>query len=277
MVAAGVTATNGHFVDLETGPDRRNRRSRGRPEGGELAPDDETCAGDCTLGNEAGPPTVADFDGDGRAEIGTAGADFCMVIDPDCDADPVPAECRSRHILWATPSQDCSSRATGSSVFDFEGDGVAEVVCADEQSFRIFDGRSGEVLFNDTSHASNTRMEMPVVAGVDNDGKSEIVVPEPNGSSSALGGIEIWEDADNNWIRTRRVWNQHAYHTTNITEDGQVPSTEAPNWTDDRLNNFRQNVQPAGLFGAPDLRVTSIELDECVASGTLRVAVTVEN
>ena len=193
-------------------------------------------------------------------------------------AAPLPAECASPNILWTVPNQDCSSRATGSSVFDFEGDGAAEVVYADETSFRIFDGRTGAVLYDDPSHSSNTRMEMPLVVDVDNDGKSEVVIPEPNTSSGSLGGIEIWEDADNNWVRTRRVWNQHTYHVTNITEDGQVPRSEPVNWSSTRLNNFRQNVQPDGLFDAPDLVIVEIELDECIlTTGTLRIAVTIEN
>ncbi len=227
--------------------------------------------------NESGPPTIADFDGDGRPEIGTAGADFYVVVDFDCVGSPLPPECARENILWAAPNRDCSSRATGSSVFDFEGDGSAEVVYADETSFRIFDGRTGTVLYEDTTHSSNTRMEMPIVVDVDNDGKSEIVVPEPNTSSSSLGGIEIWEDAENNWVRTRRVWNQHAYHVTNITEDGQVPRVEENNWQNGRLNNFRQNVQPGGLFDAADLQITRIELAECIPMGVLRIAVTVTN
>jgi len=227
--------------------------------------------------NESGPPTIADFDGDGRPEIGTAGADFYVVVDFDCVGSPLPAGCERENILWTVPNQDCSSRATGSSVFDFEGDGAAEVVYADETTFRIFDGRTGAILFEDRTHSSNTRLEMPIVVDVDNDGKSEIVVPEPNPSTPGLGGIEIWQDADNNWVRTRRVWNQHAYHVTNITEDGQIPRAEEPNWRNGRLNNFRQNVQPGGLFDAPDLTVTSIEVGECLPSGTLRIAVTVQN
>ena len=87
------------------------------------------------VSNESGPPTVADFDGDGRAEIGTAGANFYVVVDLDCIGDPVPDGCDSNGILWKVPNNDCSSRATGSSVFDFEGDGSAEVVYADEQQF----------------------------------------------------------------------------------------------------------------------------------------------
>ncbi len=232
--------------------------------------------GPCANGNESGPPTIADFDGDGRPEIGTAGADFYVVVDFDCTGSPLPAECERENILWMVPNQDCSSRATGSSVFDFEGDGAAEVVYADETSFRIFDGRTGAVLYRDDSHTSNTRLEMPIVVDVDNDGKSEVLVPVAS-ANAAIGGLFVWQDAENNWVRTRRVWNQHAYHVTNITEDGQVPRAEEPNWRNGRLNNFRQNVQPGGLFDAPDLTVTSIEVGECLPSGTMRIAVTVRN
>ena len=207
--------------------------------------------------NEGGPPTVADFDGDGFAEIGMASSTAYVVVDLQCTGNPLPDDCEREWVRWLVENDDCSSRATGSSVFDFEGDGSAEVIYADETTFRIFRGRDGMILYEDPTHSSNTRLEMPIVVDVDNDGKSEVVIPEPN-TNSALGGIEIWEDADNNWVRTRRIWNQHAYSVTNVTEDGQIPRTPTPNWTNERLNNFRQNVQPGGLFDAPDFVVREI-------------------
>jgi len=212
--------------------------------------------------NESGPPTVADFDGDGFAEVGTASSTAYVVFDFQCTGDPLPAECEREWVRWMVENDDCSSRATGSSVFDFEGDGSAEVVYADETTFRIFRGSDGAILYEDLTHSSNTRVEMPIVVDVDNDGKSEIVIPEPN-TNPGLGGIEIWEDADNNWVRTRRIWNQHGYSVTNVTEDGQIPRVPATNWTRSRLNNFRQNVQPGGLFDAPDFVVREISRLHC--------------
>lgn len=231
----------------------------------------------CTA-NESGPPTVADFDGDGKAEIGTAAADFYTVLDPDCDADPLPAGCFARGVLWAVPNEDCSSRVTASSVFDFEGDGKAEMVYADETSFRIFDGTTGAILYDDPTHGSHTRIEMPVVVDVDNDGNAEIIIPE-NRHGGGTPGIEVWADTSDNWVRTRRVWNQHGYHVTNIHEDGTVPITQIPNWSKPRLNNFRQNVQPAGLFDAPNLIVEAIDTRGigCGDTVVLVVRVTVSN
>jgi hypothetical protein len=225
--------------------------------------------------NESGPPTIADFDGDGFAEIGTASSTAYVVLDLQCTGDPLPTECDRPWIRWMVENDDCSSRVTGSSVFDFEGDGSAEVIYADETAFRIFKGSDGTILFEDTTHRSNTRLEMPIVADVDNDGKSEVVVPEPNPDPS-LGGIEIWEDSRNNWVRTRRIWNQHAYSVTNVTEDGQIPRVPTPNWQSSGLNNFRQNVQPSGLFDAPDLVVREIVPLDCEES-QIELAIVVGN
>jgi hypothetical protein len=212
--------------------------------------------------NESGPPTVADFDGDGLAEVGTASSTAYVVFDFQCTGVPLPEECEREWVRWMVSNDDCSSRATGSSVFDFEGDGSAEVIYADETSFRIFRGTDGAILHEDRTHDSNTRVEMPIVVDVDNDGKSEVVIPEPNAHPDR-GGIEIWEDAANNWVRTRRIWNQHAYSVTNVTEHGQIPRRPSPNWMSSRLNNFRQNVQPAGLFDAPDFVVRGFSRLDC--------------
>jgi hypothetical protein len=225
--------------------------------------------------NESGPPTIADFDGDGFAEVGTASSTAYVVFDFQCTGDPLPAECEREWVRWMVENEDCSSRATGSSVFDFEGDGSAEVVYADETSFRIFNGSDGTVLYEDATHSSHTRLEMPIVVDVDNDGQSEIVVPESNASASR-SGIEIWEDSHNNWVRTRRIWNQHTYSVTNVTEDGQIPRVPQPNWTRSQLNSFRQNVQPGGLFDAPDFVVREISGLDC-DEGQLTVAVVVGN
>ena len=69
-------------------------------------------------------------------------------------------------------------------------------------------------------------------------------------------GIRVYRDTADRWVSSRRIWNQHAYHVTNVNEDGTVPSSSAAglNWTTPGLNNFRQNVQGAGgADAAPDL------------------------
>src|SRR5690606_31352048 len=65
---------------------------------------------------------------------------------------------------------------------------------------------------------------------------------------------------------------------TNIHEDGTLPLREERNYASPRLNNFRQNVQPDGLFDAPDLvlRDPSFSTAACGA-GALLLRVRVVN
>ncbi|MFO0682663.1 MAG: hypothetical protein U0234_11455 [Sandaracinus sp.] len=74
-------------------------------------------------------------------------------------------------------------------------------------------------------------------------------------------GIRVYRDGADRWVRSRMVWNQHAYFVTNTEEFGQIPATAASNWLDTTLNNFRQNVQGDATPGAsPDLTTSGIPL-----------------
>ena len=66
----------------------------------------------------------------------------------------------------------------------------------------------------------------------------------------------MYSEASGGWVASRTIWNQHAYYVTNINEDATVPSTEVQNWTQEGLNNFRQNVQGA-LADAPSADLTA--------------------
>ena len=76
-------------------------------------------------------------------------------------------------ILWTRPTQD-TSMVTGSSVFDFEHDGKAEVVYGDECYTRVYDGTVGTTLF-EAPNPSCTVHETPVIADVDKDGRADDV------------------------------------------------------------------------------------------------------
>ncbi len=250
----------------------------------------ETLLGPVTMGGSGagGPPTVADFDGDGRPEVGVAQANFYTVVEPDLGDGTLS-------ILWQAPNHDLSSSVTGSTVFDFEGDGKAEVIYNDECFLWVYDGTTGAVRFA-TPTTSFTATEASVVADVDGDGHAEMIMisnganPESDGwkcnvapwnqpdpannrpawapppGANAYRGITVFGDSARSWVGTRALWNQHSYHVTNVCDDhddacpgdnthGTIPQWEELNCTVPWLNNYRQNVQDQGLFDAPDATV----------------------
>jgi len=202
-------------------------------------------------GTTSGPPTVADFDNDGDPEIGVAGMGQYVVLDTDGTT------------LWTRTTNDYSSGFTGSSVFDFEGDGAAEVVYADENDVWVFDGATGGIKLRETRHSSATCSEYPAIADVDHDGNAEIIYASGVYSSNE-SGIRVIGDADDSWRPARPVWNQHAYAITNIEDDLSVPKAVSRNW--DAYNNFRSGDVFAGSGGiTPDLVVDFVAVcrEEC--------------
>jgi len=177
-------------------------------------------------GGKGGPPNIADFDGDKVPEVAAAGSSQYIVYKYAGGNTFVK--------LWSAVTQDGSSQVTGSSVFDFDGDGRNEVVYNDEVYIRIYPGvepdcqkmpkgplcdgnmTDAEVMFRDRN-SSRTRTEYPVIADVDGDFKAEIVFPTNNDSGFKLdAGIEVWGELRDNWVSTRPIWNQHSYHITNV-------------------------------------------------------------
>jgi hypothetical protein len=251
-----------------------------------------------------GAPTVADFDGDGFPEIGIAQANYYSVVKPTITNNAITG----MTLLWKAGNHDFSSSVTGSTVFDFEGDGKAEVIYADECWLWVFDGTNGNVRLA-VSHSSFTATEASLVADIDGDGHAEMLIPSqgvdmntwncnaykqggtalngqywtpgPQSNSSYRGLVAIGDTADS-WVGTRTLWNEHSYHVSNVCDDsdnacpspniyGTIPKGETKNWTLPWLNDFRQNVQDKGIFNAPDA-VVSLTAD-CVNPVTAHVSI----
>ncbi|MHB8954831.1 MAG: putative Ig domain-containing protein [Pirellulaceae bacterium] len=198
-------------------------------------------------GGSGGPPTIADMDGDGEPEIGVAGANRYVVLNSDGS------------IAWTNVTRDESSAMTGSSVFDFDGDGSAEVVYGDELYLRIYRGSDGEVLYQ-LPKGSGTLFEYPVIADVDADGNAEIVAVANDYAFGHETGIYVIGDANDTWVPTRQIWNQHTYHVTNVNDDGTIPVREENSWQ--AHNTYRLNLQ--GDIGdpipAPDLTASYLRV-----------------
>lgn len=205
-----------------------------------------------------GPPTVGDFNADGTPDVALAGGVGYAVLDGTKLMDPsVPGPST---FLWARETQDCSSAATGSSLFDFDGDGRAEAVYADEVALHVYDSATGADRVT-VCNTSGTLKEYPLVVDVDNDGQADLVVASNAYSSNTCGGvrtagIRVFSSRANDWVVTRRIWNQHAYSVTNVEEDGTIPRVQQANWRVGGLNNFRQQKQPGQEFAAADAVVS---------------------
>ena len=200
-------------------------------------------------GGHGGPLTVADMDNDGEPEIGVAGAYRYAAFNANGS------------LLWSKPTEDYSSHVTGSSVFDFNADGKAEVVYADQKYLRVYNGEDGDVVY-EIPNPSSTLMEMPVVVDVDNDGHAEIVLASNNYRYSGTNGLRVFEGRHDNWPDTRKIWNQHSYHIDNIDDDGSVPRYESRSW--ESHNTYRLNTYPdqreTGGVGVPDLTAGYLRL-----------------
>jgi hypothetical protein len=112
---------------------------------------------------------------------------------------------------------------------------------ADEATLFVFDVVCMPLL--SVARSSKTLIEYPVVADVDNDGSAEIVVVSStdwDGNQTAAS-VQVIRDSSDRWIQARRIWNQHAYHVTNVREDATIPAIEPKSWQ--LLNTYRTNAQ----------------------------------
>lgn len=176
------------------------------------------------------PGAIHDFDGDGRADLS---ASTCLAFGVYRTSET------GITLNWSSVVNDTSGLAS-TTAFDFLGRGVAQAVYGDQVALYVFDGKTGKVNLT-APRSSGTLIEYPVVADIDNDQSADIVVVSNGGSAPT---VQAWQDAQSRWIPTRRIWNQHAYHVTNVREDGTIPKVMGKSWQ--RLNTFRTNTQISG-------------------------------
>jgi FG-GAP repeat len=183
------------------------------------------------IGGGGGPANIADFDGDGNMELGIAGRSFYATYGSD------------GVLKWKMPIDDASSGTTGSTAFDLNGDGKTEILYADEKNLFIFDGTTGGVIYQ-MPNTSGTVVENPIVVDVNGDGHAKIVITSNGGPTS---GVRVLESPENDWVDTRSIWNQHAYTTSGVLDNGK-PSTHIGSeaWVssvkDVNMLGFRNNV-----------------------------------
>ncbi|NDW08750.1 FG-GAP-like repeat-containing protein [Dysgonomonas sp. 520] len=134
------------------------------------------------------------------------------------------------------------SETVGLTMFDFNQDGKADIVCRNDKNLYIKslkeDGSSYKDLITPIIAYSGTVAEYPIVADVDEDGQAEIILTRafaPWNGSNLQGMVSIYKTGDpaKPWPSARKVWNQWPYNGTNINEDMTVT---------------RHPVSPAAIF-----------------------------
>ena len=138
--------------------------------------------------------------------------------------------------IWSQNHNDTSGM-TAMTLFDFNQDGIFELVFRDNTHLRIINASGiSHVTGNDTIRPYNiytqvmgagTGIEYPVVADVNNDGAAEIVVTgvlnQTFNDNVGYGDLHIFGNP-NSWGAARKVWNQYMYHVTNVNEDLTIPT-----------------------------------------------------
>jgi gliding motility-associated-like protein len=159
------------------------------------------------------------------------------------------------------PNEDSFSNSF--TAFDFNQDGLLELVICDQGTLRIVNGSGkSHLTLNDTipvyvlssfPFTETTIMQYPVIADVDADGAAEIV-------SVGSTKLNIFKSSGQPWAPARPVWNQYVYNVTNINKDLTVPSMlfdNATAFTDPDgvvrrpFNNFLQQATTLDQYGRP--------------------------
>jgi gliding motility-associated-like protein len=182
----------------------------------------------------SGPAFVGDINGDGTPVIGVTRAYLLLTYRYNGTT--------ALQENWRLTTND-ESGSTGMTMFDFNQDGVQEIVYRDENSLRIMNGSViPPVNLAVFSCISGTGSEYPIVGDIDNSGESKICVPCANPNSRNQGKIHVFAAPRNRqfWAPSRGIWNQYNYHVTNINDNLTVPQKQKNNAkeTNGLLNNF---------------------------------------
>jgi uncharacterized repeat protein (TIGR02543 family)/uncharacterized repeat protein (TIGR01451 family) len=210
--------------------------------------------------------------------------------------------------FWSITHTD-SSGSTGLTLFDFNEDGIFEIVYRDETRLRVINGSmKSHITGQDTTAVYNlfetpaycgTVYEYPTVADIDNDGHAEILTTNAYDStyraSDTRGELLIFKGT-NPWAPARPVWNQYMYNVVNVNNDLTIPKAQFNPASffagsdgvigsgDDiqPFNNFLQqqtflNVNGEPLWTVPDAVLQHSSSNIVFSDDSVRVTVCLEN
>jgi hypothetical protein len=219
----------------------------------------------------SGAPSVGDLDGDGKAEIVFMGGDRVYAL----GANGV--------VRWTHSNLDFTGPTLAFSLADLDGDGRMEAMLMEGGHFFIVRGTDGADLFAGQLF-SGTGSEYITVADADGDGRTDLIFgnnENVNSGAPDARGIRVWGDP--RWAAARPLWNQHAYHVTNIGCDQTMPRHEPPQWQ--LLNSYLASQEIPDEFaeelhcekGPADLSVSYIRIDRSACAAQVGYVVRVGN
>ncbi|MDR2138677.1 MAG: hypothetical protein LBP50_03910, partial [Tannerella sp.] len=265
---------------------------------------------------KAGLPLIGDIDGDKYPEIvfisGTGTTDVVTPNDSIYAFKYIPGN----NVLarkWGFGHEDASG-FTGLTLFDFNQDGITELVYRDNNNMRILNGslkshRTGaDTTVYDLSLPvacrSGTGAEYPVVADIDGDGHAEIITAGPPTTGAQppwveTGPLRIFRGGTQTpWAPARSVWNQPAFNPAYINDDLTVPTYPLSPATifsgDDGIVGTSDDIRPYNnllqqqttilgtsggpIWPTPDLHPEGVPAYEYFNDGdSLRITFTVKN
>ena len=225
-----------------------------------------------------GYPFVGDIDGDGFLEF--VYIDYQTPVNNSRITAMGYGPVTGLQTQWQATHGDESGQ-TSMTLFDFNHDGIMEIVYRDQARLRIINGSGrSHITSNDTmpfydlysiDMYAGTWTEYPIVADVNDDGHAEIVtcgrmttgIGYVGGQLVVVGGIHPWAPA-------RPVWNQYLYNVTNINRNLTVPAplfnnatsfTGPDNIVRRPFNNFLQQGTQLDQYGRPFFPGSEIELE----------------
>lgn len=181
-----------------------------------------------------GAAFIGDIDGNGQVSIGITRPDRLLMYDYNGSINFT--------LRWQLNTND-GSGLTGVTMFDFDQNGVQELVYRDETHIRIMKGsETPPVDIAKFNCISGTGMEYPIVGELEGTRESRICIACGEGGSRTIGKLNIFSSAIEHqpWAPSRAIWNQYGYHVFNINNDLTVPIFPFNNATyaDGTFNNY---------------------------------------
>ena len=177
---------------------------------------------------------------------------------------------------WLTTIAD-GSHGGGCAVFDFDLDGIMEIVIPDLHDFKILSGIDGALLASLPGFGTAGAAEFPIVADVDADGSAEIIVIA-NQFGTGVTPAPIWVvgHRTHGWQGARPMFNSPVYDIVDINDDMTVPTAPEPSWWNDYGHRTQLPLGFSDVYAA-DLRLDIADVCLNCMKDEVHIAMTVSN